>query len=359
MGQKGDSEYLGTPKLVRVAFIGMGYWGPNLLRNFSEADACEVVGVSDLKPGRLAFVQKRYPHLKLTLNYGEFLQDASVDAVCVVTPVSTHHAIVKDALLAGKHVLVAKPMADSVAKATEIVRLAEERRKQVLVDHTFVFSGAVNQIRGLVCSGELGRLCYVDMARMNLGPPASEVDVVWDLMPHDLSILLHWLGETPSEVSARGWRFVRRDLCDVAYARLEFASGVFVNLHASWLSPQKARRAYLLADRKMVCYDDVDPAAKVRIYDEGFDTRIGASDQAVVDFEYGRGDIRIPALEEGEPLRKECTHFVRSLIDGTPVVSDARMGLQVVQVLEAISASMEHGGEAVRLEAESKVAPQP
>lgn len=348
-----------SPKVVRIAFIGMGYWGPNLLRNFFEVEGCEVVAVSDLKSGRLAFVTKRYPQLKVTPDYRQLLDDRSIDAVCVVTPVTTHHGIVKDALLADKHVLVAKPMADSAAKAAEIVDLAAERGKQVLVDHTFVFSGPVARIRELIQSGELGRLCYLDMTRMNLGPPASEVDVVWDLMTHDISILLHWLGTLPREVSARGWRFVRKDLCDAAYAHLEFPDGTFVNLHVSWLSPQKTRQAHIFGSRKVVRYDDVDPAAKVKVYDEWYDTRIGATDQAAIDFKYGCGGVRIPALDEAEPLRKECTHFIRSLTEGTPLVSGAEMGLRVVQVLEAISDSIRRGGENVYLDAEREMVKGP
>lgn len=342
-------------KVVRVAFIGMGYWGPNLLRNFLEVEGCQVAGVSDLKPGRLAFIRQRYPHLKITEDCREFLQDPSVDAVCVATPVSTHYRVVKDALLAGKHVLVTKPMTDSTATAAEIVALAASQRKIVLVDHTFVFSSPVNKIRELIQNGEVGTLCYLEMTRMNLGPPASEVDVVWDLVPHDISILLHWLGEFPCEVSAKGWRFVRKDLCDVAVVRLEFSSGIFANLHASWLSPQKTRQAYIFGERKMVKYDDLDPLGKVKVYDEGFDNRIGAGAQASIDFKYGRGDIRIPALREAEPLRTECTHLITSILEDKPLVSGADMGLQVVQVLEAISKSMDKGGTAVSIHANRRV----
>jgi len=341
-----------SPKTVGLAFIGMGYWGPNLLRNFVEAEGCQVIGVSDLKPGRLAFVRKRYPYLKTTGDYKEFLDDPSVDAVCLATSVSSHYALAKAALQAGKHVLVTKPMADSEAKAAELVELAARQQKQVLVDHTFVFSGAVNRIRELIRGEELGRLCYIEMTRMNLGPPASEVDVVWDLMTHDISILLHWLGDLPREVSARGWRFVRKDLADVAFARLEFSDGIFANLHASWLCPQKTRQANIFGYRKMVRYDDVEPVAKVRVYDEGFDTRVGAQDRSAVELKYGRGDIRIPAFDEQEPLRKECALFISALREGKPLLSDAQMGLEVVKVLGAISASMEGCGEVVRVNAD-------
>jgi len=341
-----------SPKTVGLAFIGMGYWGPNLLRSFVEVEGCQVIGVSDLKPGRLAFVRKRYPYLKTSADYKEFLDDPSVDAVCIATSVSSHYALAKAALLAGKHVLVTKPMTDSEAGSLEIVELAAKRQKRVLVDHTFVFSGAVNTVRELIQGGELGKLCYIEMRRMNLGPPASEVDVVWDLMTHDISILLHWLGELPRQVSARGWRFVRQDLSEVALARLEFSHGVFSNLHASWLCPQKTRQADIFGQRKMVRCDDLEPVEKVKIYDEGFDTRIGAQDRSVVEFKYGRGDIRIPTLDECEPLRKECAHFISGITDGKPLLSDAGMGLEVVRVLGAISASIERSGEAVRVNAD-------
>ena len=344
-----------SSKTVGLAFIGMGYWGPNLLRNFLEVEGCRVIGVSDLKPGRLAFVHKRYPHLKTTEDYKEFLDDPSVDAVCVATSVSSHYALAKAALLAGKHVLVTKPMADSEAKATEIFELAAKQQKQVLVDHTFIFSGGVNKVRELIQGGELGRLCYINMRRMNLGPPASEVDVVWDLMSHDMSILLHWLGELPHQVSARGWRFVRKDLSDVAFACLEFSDGVFSNLHASWLCPQRTRQADILGYNKMVRYDDLEPVAKVKIYAEGIDNRVGAQDRSVVEFKFGRGDIRIPAIDEQEPLRKECAHFINGITHGTPLLSDARMGLDVVKVLGAISASIERSGEPVRVNADRTV----
>ena len=353
---RGDKKHMEIPpKAVGLAFIGMGYWGPNLLRNFLEVEGCQVIGVSDLKPGRLAFVRKRYPYLKTTGHYEELLDDPRVDAVCLATSVSSHYALAKAALLAGKHVLVTKPMADSEAKAKEIVELAAKQQKQVLVDHTFVFSGAVNKVRELIRGGELGRLFYIEMTRMNLGPPASEVDVVWDLMTHDISILLHWLGELPRQVSARGWRFVRKDLADVAFARLDFPDGVFANLHASWLCPQKTRQAGIFGSGKMVRYDDLEPVAKVKVYDEGFDTRIGAQDRSVVEFKYGRGDIRIPALDEQEPLRKECAHFISGITEGKPPLSDAGMGLDVVKVLGAVSASIEGSGEIVRINADRPV----
>jgi predicted dehydrogenase len=344
-----------SSKTVGLAFIGMGYWGPNLLRNFLEVEGCQVIGVSDLKPGRLAFVRKRYPYMKTTEDYKEFLDDPSVDAVCLATSVTSHYALAKAALLAGKHVLVTKPMADSEARATEIFELAAKQQKQVLVDHTFVFSGGVNKVRELIRGGELGRLCYIEMTRMNLGPPACEVDVVWDLMSHDISILLHWLGELPHQVSARGWRCVRKDLSDVAFACLEFSDGIFSNLHASWLCPQKTRQAGIFGYNKMVRYDDLEPVAKVKVYAEGFDNRIGAQDRSVVEFKFGRGEIRIPALDEQEPLRKECAHFIDGITHGKPLLSDARMGLEVVKVLGAISASIERSGEAVRINADRMV----
>jgi predicted dehydrogenase len=336
-------------KTIRLAFIGIGYWGPNLLRSFIETEGCEVAGVSDLKPGRLAFVRARYPHLRTTSDYREFLDDPAVDAVCVATRVSAHHAVVKDALLAGKHVLVTKPMADSTAKAAEIVELASRQKRKVLVDHTFVFSSPVRKIRELIQTGELGRICYADLTRMNLGPPAPDLDVAWDFMPHDISILLHWFGEAPQAVSAQGWHFVRKDFCDVAMARLEFAGGRFARIHASWLSPQKVRQAYIFAERKMVIYDHLDPIAPVKVFGEAFDNRVGGGAEAAIDLKFGRGDILIPALAEGEPLKNECAHFVRALTTGERLVSGAEMGLDVVRILEAVSASMKRDGETVRL----------
>jgi predicted dehydrogenase len=276
------------------------------------------------------------------------LFDADVDAVVLATPIHTHFAIAREALLAGKHVLVEKPLATSVAEAAELVRLAREMDRTLMVGHTFLYNPAVRELRRLVESGELGRIYYADSARLNLGLFQRHSNVVWDLAPHDISILTYVLGQVPVRVSARGRACIQPDVHDVCYLELIFPDGS-ANVHVSWLDPDKVRRLTVVGDRRMAVYNDVSTVEKLRIYDRGVEAP-AIDNYGEFELAYRHGQIVIPHIQWREPLRLECEHFAQCVRTGARPLSDGEQGLAVVAVLEAASRSLELGGERVPVE---------
>jgi predicted dehydrogenase len=333
---------------VKVGLVGYGYWGPNLLRNLQETDGVEVKRCVDLRQERRAVASKRYPTVQVSAEADDILSDSEVDAVVLATPVFTHHDLAKRALEANKHVLVEKPMTRTVKEAEELIKLAETKALVLMVDHTFVYTGAVRRMKEIIEAGELGELYYFDSVRVNLGLFQHDIDVIWDLAPHDVSILTYVIPEKPKSVSAVGADHTGRGLVDVAYLTLHFANNFIAHFHVNWLSPVKVRQNLIGGSRRMLVYDDMEPSEKVRVYDRGIQVRSQEGIyKALVD--YRMGDVWSPKLDVREALSVECEHFVNCVRTRKNANSDGESGLQVVKILEAASASIANGGHPVAI----------
>ncbi len=327
---------------VRIGVVGMGYWGPNLVRNLHEVPEAEVVYACDSRAASLSKIAMRYPAVKTTTEFGELLADPTLDAVVIATPVSTHYELAKDSLVAGKHVFVEKPMATSSADAEELSQLAHERELTLMPGHTFLYSPPVNVIRALIESGDLGEIYSISTSRVNLGLHQSDVSVAWDLGPHDFSILRYWLGETPAYVTALSRGCVFPATPDVAFIHLEFHSGTIAHVELSWLAPSKLRRTTIIGARKMVVYDDtsIEP---VRIFDTGV---MLPDPETFGEYKltYRTGDIISPRVEASEPLLLEMADFCNSIQTGEVPRSSYEIGTEVVRMVEAVDASLGDGG---------------
>jgi predicted dehydrogenase len=330
---------------VRVAVVGLGYWGPNLVRNFHELTEATVAGVCDMRRHRLDAIALRYPALRRTTRLDDVLNDPTVEAVAIATPVSTHHEIASAALRAGKHVFIEKPFAASSIEALELIALAEERGLVVMPGHTFLYSPPVNMIRELIVSGELGDIYFVSTSRVNLGLHQSDVSVAWDLGPHDFSILRYWLDETPAHVSALSRGCIIPGTPDVAFINLEFPSGAIAHVEMSWLAPSKLRRTTIVGSRKMVVYDDASNEP-VRIFDSGVMLRDPES-FGEYRLTYRTGDIVSPRVDVTEPLQLELADFCAAIRTGSTPRSSRELGLEVVRMIEAVDGSLERSGARV------------
>ncbi len=335
---------------LRIGVIGYGYWGPNLVRNFSLHGGARVTMVSDFDEKKLAAVRTSYPSIRTVRDGLELIHDPEVDAVSIATPISTHFALAKAALEAGKHVLVEKPMTATAAEAEELVALAKKQGRVLMVGHTFVYTGAVRKMREIIDAGELGTPYYFDSARFNLGLLQKDSNVLWDLAPHDLSIVLHLVDERPVAVQAFGQRHVGDRQEEFAFMVLRYASGFHAHIRASWISPVKIRLTMLAGSKKMLVFDDVEPSEKIRVYDKGV-TLPSSGGQEVTAFNpiYRAGDVLIPALDRTEALRKETEHFLNCVRSGQKPLSDGTAGLEVVRLLEAAQRSMAENGAFIPL----------
>jgi predicted dehydrogenase len=327
---------------VRVGAVGCGYWGPNIIRNLADVPGFELRSICDADPSQLEPVAARYPAATATTRVEDLLDDPNIDAIYVATPVSTHYALVKLALLAGKHVLVEKPIATTVETAEELVKLAAEQRRTLMVGHTFVFSPPVRKVKELIDARQIGPIHYVETTRVNLGLFQKDVSVLWDLGPHDVSILLYWLDEVPTTVVARGRSFHGDGLDDVAFLTLEFPSGILAQVQISWLAPSKLRRTTVVGRQRMVVYDDLEPVEKVKVYDRGVDRQPASFGE--FQMTYRSGDILSPRLDTTEPLRIECEHFLECIRTGREPDTSARSGVDVVRVIQAAERSLRNGG---------------
>ncbi len=324
---------------LAIGVIGYGYWGPNLVRNFAETPGAAVTWCSDMREERRALVARRYPGIRATGDVDEMLRDPELDAVAIATPVHTHFALAKKALLAGKHVLVEKPMTASVAESEELVALAERQGRVLMVDHTFVYTGAVEKMKELVTSGELGDLYYFDSVRVNLGLFQHDIDVLWDLAPHDLSILTDLVPQTPRFVSAHAVDHTGSGLADMAYMTVHYDDAFLAHFHVNWLSPVKVRRILVGGSRRMVLFDDMEPSEKICIYDRGVTvTSKEGLYKTLID--YRTGDMWAPRIEFREALSRECEHFVECARLGKPPRTGGEAGLRVVRLLDAATRSM-------------------
>ncbi|HYD47451.1 MAG TPA: Gfo/Idh/MocA family oxidoreductase [Terriglobales bacterium] len=331
---------------MKIGVIGYGYWGPNLMRNLAEIADVELCWCADVRPNRLALAKKRHPGLQITTDATAVVGDPQVEAVVIATPVTTHYPLAKQALQAGKHVLVEKPITHTSAQAEELIELAGRKGVVLMVDHTFIYTGAVRKMKEIIAAGELGELHYLDSVRINLGLFQHDIDVLWDLAAHDLAIFDHVIGEPPQFVSAIGSDHTGSGFCDVAYVTLQFASNFLGHLHVNWLSPVKIRQMLIGGSRQMLVYDDMETTEKIRVYDRGI--RVTGEDslyRTLVD--YRTGDMWAPKLDNREALAVECEHFVECIRTGREPLSSAAAGLRVVRLLELASRSLAIGGNKV------------
>jgi predicted dehydrogenase len=340
---------------LRIGVIGAGYWGPNLIRNFMLMNDVEVACVADLDTDRLAHMKKLY-NVNVTTDHHELIADPAIDVVAIATPVHTHHRLAAEALQANKHVFVEKPLAASSAQCEELIELALRRRRKLMVGHTFVYTAAVQKMRAVIANGELGELYYINSQRLNLGLFQKDINVVWDLAPHDISILLYLLGRDPISVAAVGMSHVNPFIEDVATITLSFEGSVIAFIQSSWLDPDKIRRMTLVGSRKMLVYDDIEPTSKIRIYDKSVEKPRYYDNFAEFAYSYKYGDITIPQLKGGEPVRNELEHFVDCIQNDTPCLSDGHAGLKVVRILEASMESLRQGGRQIPIDLEPPAA---
>jgi predicted dehydrogenase len=325
-----------------VALIGYGYWGPNLLRTYMDLPKVNLKWVCDLRSSLLDKARRRLPTVQTTTSVNDVLGDPEVDAVLIATPIGTHYQLSKAALLAGKHVLVEKPLTSSPEQCVDLTALAAVRHLTLMVGHTFIYSPPVRKIKELIDAGELGEVRFVTMQRVNLGLHQKDANVVWDLAAHDVSILDYWLGEMPHVVASMGRDCMRMGIPDVAFLNLQYRCGVVALINVSWLSPVKLRNTMVVGSRKMLVYDDTAPVEKVKVFDHGADFR---EPESFAEFQmvYRTGDIVSPKIQDVEPLRVEAEHFLHCIRTGGRPITDGEMGLRVVAALEAADTSLREG----------------
>ncbi len=340
--------------MIGIGVIGFGYWGPNMVRNFHEMPDARVLAVSDLRMERLSLAASRYPGVTVTTRVQDLLKSPAVDAVVIATPVSTHFELALQALQAGKHVLVEKPLTMTTEQAVRLTEEADRRGLTLMVDHTFVYTGSVRAIKDLLDKGDVGDLYYYDSVRVNLGLFQHDVNVLWDLAVHDLSIMEHLLPGRPRAVSATGMRHFPKEPENIAYLTLFYDSSLIAHIHVNWLAPVKVRRTLLGGSKKMVIYDDVEPSEKVKVYDKGVTTELqkGGS-EAVYKMlvGYRAGDMWAPQLDTTEALKTEARHFLDCIIRKHTPISGGEAGTRIVQILEAASLSMAERGRLIELDA--------
>jgi len=342
--------------MIRVGIVGCGYWGAKHVRNFHELAEADLALVCDIDEGKLQHVKSQYPYVATTTNFGDLLKDG-IDAVVVTTPVNSHYRLAREALLHNKHVLVEKPLTASSRQAVDLIELSEKTGRTLMAGHTYEYHPAVDFLRNMIRSGELGRIYYIDAARLNLGLFRPDVNVIWDLAPHDTSIVLSLLDQEPISVSARGASCVDRNVHDVAYMELRFPGEKLAHIHVSWLDPCKVRQITIVGSKKMVIYDDVSDSEKIRVYDKGIAVPADDREFSTWPPRYRYGDVTIPYISNAEPLKLECAHFLHCIAEGGKPKSDGWSGLRVVKILESANRSLSNGGQREQLEGLSGLAP--
>jgi predicted dehydrogenase len=333
--------------MVKFGVVGYGYWGPNVVRNLDRLETAEVVAVCDKSPASRKKVAKAYPHVLVTEDSAELMSSPDIDAIAVVTPVWTHYELAKAALLNGKHIFVEKPFTSNAAQAQELIELAAQRNLKIMVDHTFLFTGAVQKIKQLLEDGALGKLYYYDSTRVNLGLFQHDVNVVWDLAPHDLSIIDHLIGQSPEAIVATGQTHLNGHE-DVAFITLYFPDKVIAHINVNWLSPVKVRTTLIGGEKKMLVWNDLEADEKIKIYDKGVNvtSREGLYNLLV---HYRSGDMWAPQIEQVEALTRELAYFVDCIVTDQTPFNDGHAGLRVVKMLEAANESMHKRGQLVYL----------
>jgi predicted dehydrogenase len=339
--------------MINIGIIGFGYWGPNVARNFHASGDAKLIAVSDLSEKRLGIAAAHYPFIRTSKNAIDVIRAADIDAVAVATPVSSHYELAKEALLAGKHVFVEKPFTSNSDQAQELVDLADKKGLKIMVDHTVLFTGAVKKLKQIIESGELGRLLFYDSVRVNLGLFQHDVNVIWDLAPHDLSVMDYLIKAKPVAVTVHGSVHYKGGFQDIAYISIDFEDDGFIaHFHVNWLSPVKIRRTLISGDMKMLVYDDLSADEKVKVYDRGIDIKRGGRDKNGIHellVSYRSGDASIPKLDVTEALLAEAKYFVQCLEKNQEPFNNGRTGLRIVQFLEAADKSLKQGGRKIEL----------
>jgi len=340
---------LTTTRTINVAVVGCGYWGPNLIRNFRQSQECQLKLLCDSSESRLGHMRRLYPEVAVTKNFEDVLKDDQIDAVVIATPVRFHHPMAKAALTLGKHVFIEKPIARTVAEATELVNLAEQKGLVLMVGHTFLFSPAVRRMKEIINAGDIGDVQYIAARRLNLGLFQKDINVAWDLAPHDLSILLHLLEESPLGVSCQGSCHVTRGIEDVTMMYLKFRKNLCAFIQNSWLDPKKVRQMTVVGSKRMIVYDDTEPLEKLKIYDARVEVPPHYDSFADFTYSYHYGDAYVPYIKQDEPLKLECQHFLQCISEGAVPITNGKLGLEVVRILEGASESLRQHGASVEL----------
>jgi predicted dehydrogenase len=335
--------------MVKISVAGCGYWGPNLIRNLYSLPECKVKLVCDVDKKRLTHVKTLYPGVETTDQFDHLISDTDIDAVVIATPVRFHFEMAKRSLEAGKHTFLEKPMASSVAECKELIELAQSRNLTLMVGHTFIYSQPIRKIKQIVNAGDLGELQYISSRRLNLGLFQKDINVAWDLAPHDISIILYVMKEEPVSVNCQGKAHVAPDIEDVTNITLNFPNGGFATIHSSWLDPNKVREMTFVGTKKMLVYDDIEPMEKIKIYDKYVNIPPHYDTFAEFQYSYHYGDMYAPHLQQEEPLRVECQHFLDCIQTKAKPDSSGIEGLKVVQILEAASQSLKNGGGRVEI----------
>jgi len=337
-------------KVLNIGVAGCGYWGPNLIRNFSQLPDCRVKQVCDTEEIRLKHMKKLYPSVDTTKVFEDLVKDKDMDAIVVATPVYLHHKLAKKSLLAGKHTFIEKPMATSSAECEELVNLAAKKKLTLMVGHTFIYSTPVQRIKQIVDSGDIGEIQYISSRRLNLGLFQKDINVTWDLAPHDISIILYFMGRPPVSINCQGKAHVNKNIEDVTNMSLNFDNGGFAIVHSSWLDPNKIREMIIVGSKKMIVYDDNEPLEKIKIYDKRVEAPPHYDTFAEFHYSYHYGDAYIPYLKQVEPLKMETQHFLDSIRHGKTPETSGLDGLRVVQILEAASRSLKNNGAMVAID---------
>ncbi|MHC4882348.1 MAG: Gfo/Idh/MocA family protein [Planctomycetota bacterium] len=330
--------------MIDIAVVGCGYWGPNLVRNFEALEESRVKMVCDLDAGRLTNMKRLYPNAETTSDFERVLNDDQIKAVVIALPTKFHYEFGKRCLISGKHTFIEKPLASSVAQCEELVQLAKQRNLILMVGHTFIYSSPVRKIKEIIDSGELGELQYINSRRLNLGLFQKDINVAWDLAPHDISIILYILNELPRRVGCHGKAHMTPGIEDVTHMSLNFSNGGFALVHNSWLDPNKVREMTFVGTKKMLVYDDIEPNEKIKIFDKRVQKPPHYETFGEFQYSYHYGDMYIPHIKQVEPLKVECQHFLDCIKTGAKSESCGLEGTKVIRVLEAASKSLSDGG---------------
>jgi predicted dehydrogenase len=336
-------------KKIKVGVVGCGYWGPNLIRNFRSLPDCSLRTMCDVSESRLAHLKSLYPEVEGETNYNHMLNGVGLDAVVIATSVGSHYPMAKASLLAGKHTFIEKPMATSSRECDELIEIARSKGLVLMVGHTFLYSPAVRKIAEIVQSGDIGELRYICARRLNLGLFQKDINVAWDLAPHDISIILHIMEKEAITINCQGSAHITPGVEDVTTMWLNFPGNRSAIIHSSWLDPRKVREMTIVGSRRMIVYDDVSQLEKIRIFDTRVERPPHYDTFAEFHYAYHYGDVHVPYLKQEEPLKTECQHFLDCISQGTTPLSDGRKGLELVRILEASSRSLKMGGAAVHL----------
>lgn len=333
--------------MINIAVIGYGYWGPNLARVWSQSKVAKLKYVCDVKENRLAVAHVNCPGAIMTTDYMEILKDPEIDAVNIVVNIPNHYEIAKKALLHGKHILVEKPLVPSSKEMVELMALAEQKQRVVMVGHTFLYSPATLKIKEYITEGAIGNIDFIQLSRINLGKVKHDYNVIWDLAPHDFSILEFWLNKMPEWIQVVGKSSVYQNVCDVAFINMQYTGDILVNINLSWLSPVKLRQTYIVGDKKMITFDDTHPSEKIKLYDMGVDLVNEPNSFGEIQLTYRSGDNYVPRVDNTEPLVNESEHFVECIEKNLIPRSNAQHALRTIQMIEAAQKSLQNKGERI------------